>query len=203
MRRRGVGLDEVLTDGVLLVAGDRAVGHRRFERRRLVEQLVREHDAREADDVHGIADPRVAVTQADGGIDALADAQQRQITTEVGHRLAVGVEAGRRAELHDLRRQADAARQQHREQRARRHLRRGHRARRGLATDRVFDVGTLTAHEALRSEDGIDAGLIDRHLLQLVDDPQGQPVRGIDDVTVGDQIPAAIDEPSRARLDKG
>src|SRR3989475_7856056 len=53
VRGRGVGLDDVLAGGVLLEAGDGAVGHRRLER--LVEQFMVEQDAGEADDGYRIA----------------------------------------------------------------------------------------------------------------------------------------------------
>ena len=202
VRGRGVRLHDVLADGVLLEAGDGAVGHRRLERRGLVEQLVRQHDTGKADDVHRVADLRLAVAQANGRIHVVLHAHQREVTAGIGRGLAVEVEGERRTELDDVRLEADAARQQHRQQRLRRHLRRRHRAHGGVAADRVLDVGTLAAHQPLRAQGRIHARLVDRLLLQLVDDPRGQAVRGLDDVRVGDEVALAVDEPAGARLDE-
>src|SRR5207245_1356603 len=54
VRRRGVALDDVLADRVLFEARHGAVGDRGLERHAPVQQLVREDDAREAEDMDGI-----------------------------------------------------------------------------------------------------------------------------------------------------
>src|SRR5213078_263593 len=65
----------------------------------------------------------VAVAQANGRIHVVLHAHQREVTAGIGRGLAVEVEGERRTELDDVRLEADAARQQHRQQRLRRHLR--------------------------------------------------------------------------------
>ena len=202
VRGGGVGLHQVLADRVHLEAGDGAVGHRGLHPRRLVQQLVGEHDAGKAEDVHGVADLGVAGGQPDGRIDAVLHAKDREIATVVGSRLAVDVEAGRRAELLDLGLEQHAVREQHGELRERLDLGAVERAGAGLAADLVLEVGSLAAHQPLAPQRRLDAGLVDRLLLQLVHDPRRQAVRGIDHVGVRHQPPAAVHEPPGARLDE-
>src|SRR5713101_368930 len=52
----GVGLDQRVVVAVLLEPGDGAAGHRGRDRGRLIEELVGEHHAREADDMDRVAD---------------------------------------------------------------------------------------------------------------------------------------------------
>src|SRR5256886_14638756 len=99
---RGVRLQHVLADGVLLEPGDGAVGRRGLERRALVQELVREDDAREAKNVNGVSDVDVARADRKRRVNAVGDLEQRQVSPGILHRLSRRVEQERRAELLDL-----------------------------------------------------------------------------------------------------
>ncbi len=173
MRGGGVGLDEVLADRVLLVARHGAGVRRGLDRRALVEQLVREHDPRETHQEDGIADLRLAGADADRRVDALRDAQQREVPPGPFQDWLVGVvEEHGRAELLHLRGELGAVGEQHRHLRQRRELRRGERPIIGVAPDLVLDIGPLPSHEAARLQRRLDAGLLDGRLLELVDHPR-------------------------------
>ena len=68
--------------------------------------------------------------------------------------------------------------------------------------DPVLDVGVLAAHEAPGLQRRVDAGLIDGLLLELVRDPGGQAIHGVDHVGVRDQPATPVDEPAGAGLDE-
>ena len=68
--------------------------------------------------------------------------------------------------------------------------------------DLVLEVRPLAAHQALRLQRRLHARLIDRLLLELVQHPRRHAVDRIDDVRIGDEPAAAVDEPAGARLDE-
>ncbi len=167
----------------------------------LVQELVGEHDPGKAEDVHRVADLHLAGGEADRGIDAVLHPQECEVAPGVGRRLASAVDARRRAEFLDLGLQLDAARQHHGDLGLRLELGAGEGARGGQA-EPLLDVGLLPVHEPPGLQLRLDARLIDRLLLQLVRHPRREPVGRIDDVGVGDDVPAAVDEPAGARLDE-
>src|SRR2546425_13292724 len=112
-------------------------------RRALVQELVREDDAREAEDVARIADLAVALRERDRRVDPVPHAEERQVAPRVRERAVVVVEEERRAELPDLRRQLRAVGEHHRDLRNRGDLRSGEPDVRGLAAGLVPDPRAL------------------------------------------------------------
>src|SRR2546425_11417506 len=68
-------------------------------RRALVQELVREDDAREAEDVDRIADLAVALRERDRRVDPVPHAEERQVAPRVRERAVVVVEEEWRAGL--------------------------------------------------------------------------------------------------------
>src|SRR2546425_10215032 len=102
-------------------------------RRALVQELVREDDAREAEDVDRIADLAVALRERDRRVDPVPHAEERQVAPRVRERAVVVVEEERRAELPDLRRPLRAGGGHHPDLRKPWHPRSGEPRRRGPA----------------------------------------------------------------------
>ena len=75
-------MDHVLAERVLLEAGDGAVREGRLEVCALVQKLVVQDDAGEADDVHGMPEGRRIRGEREGGVRALGHLQQPEIPTE-------------------------------------------------------------------------------------------------------------------------
>jgi hypothetical protein len=167
VRGRRVGLHEVLPDLVLLDARHGAVRDGRFQERALIEQLVGEHHARKAENVHRVADLRIALREADGRIDAVGHAQEREIAPGVGQGLAGVVEQEQGAELLDLRPELRSVRQHGGDLGLGLHL----GARECLGTggppDALFEIRPLAPHDPPRAQDrhrNTVSGRVDRRI---------------------------------------
>src|SRR2546428_371850 len=178
-RRRGVRLDPRLVGDVLLESRNLAIRHRCLDLRRGTQQLVADHDPREAQDVELVANFRVRrVAKRErrhvGGVEL----QEREVAPR--HALA----GDRRAVPHHCRGQSDAIRKDHGDRRVELDLRpANHRRQRLLA-----DVAARAAHAVFEL---------------LVGDRLRRQVGRRDDVSVCDHPSVRSDEPPGAGLAKG
>src|SRR3989441_928636 len=193
---------DAIGQDVLLESRDGAVGHRGFERHALIQELVREDDAREAEDVDGIPDVDVARADRERRVDAIGDLEQRQVPPRILHRPPGRIEQERRAELADLGGESRAVGEQDGDLRLGCEAHPGYRQVHHLAAQPLLDVGALTAGHLLSLERGLDTRLVDGRLLQLMGDPWGQPVGGIDHVRVGHHPAPPVHDPAGAGFDE-